>query len=295
MPFASPTEAATWLADTATAFMGGPDNDIRLPGTHEPAFGLPLMGVAAGDDPIWDSYKTHVGPFHWTPAEAFALAYPGETVEPSELAVVSWVLPQTEATRKDHRKETLMPAERWVRSRIFGEDVLRGVQKRAVAALHEKDVQAFAPTHISEWKSLTSEQFVFASNWSERHAAYAAGLGTFSLSDGLITPKGMAMRVTSIIARLALPVTERPYTSYQEYCLFYSFGTCGVCMKRCPADALSAQGHDKHKCKAYLDTTWAHVRENWHFEGYGCGLCQVAVPCEKGIPPRPKTANRQGA
>jgi epoxyqueuosine reductase QueG len=27
--------------------------------------------------------------------------------------------------------------------------------------------------------------------WSERHAAYAAGLGTFSLNDGLITDKGL--------------------------------------------------------------------------------------------------------
>lgn len=294
MSFASSVDAALWLTETATAFMRGPDNDIHLPGTHEPAFDLPLVGFAAGDDPIWGSYKKHVGTFHWTPAEAFAHAYPGETAEPSELTVVSWVLPQTEATRKDHRKEKLMPSERWSRSRIFGEKfVLQGLQKYMVAALREKSVQAFAPMLISEWKNMPSEQFVFASTWSERHAAHAAGLGTFGLCDGLITPKGKAMRVTSIIVRLALPVSERPYANHQEYCLFYSSGICGVCMERCPAGALSAQGHDKHKCKAYLDTTREYVRKNWHFEGYGCGLCQVAVPCEKAIPPRPKSANRR--
>jgi len=36
-----------------------------------------------------------------------------------------------------------------------------------------------------------------ASSWSERHAAYAAGLGTFSLNDALITPKGIAHRLGS--------------------------------------------------------------------------------------------------
>ena len=37
------------------------------------------------------------------------------------------------------------------------------------------------------------------SKWSERHAAYACGLGTFGLSKGLITEKGMAGRFASII------------------------------------------------------------------------------------------------
>jgi hypothetical protein len=34
----------------------------------------------------------------------------------------------------------------------------------------------------------------YASSWSERHAAHAAGLGTFGLCDGLITAKGKAMQ-----------------------------------------------------------------------------------------------------
>lgn len=296
MSFASPNDIAAWLTDTAAAFMRGPDNDIHLPGAQEPAFDLPLIGFAAGNDPIWDGFKEHVGSFHWTPAEAFAHAWPGEVAEPSELSVVCWVFPQTEATRKDHRKEKHLPSERWVRSRIFGEEfVLHGLQKHMVAALREKGVQAFAPTRIDMWKGVPSEQFVFASTWSERHAAYAAGLGTFGLCDGLITRKGKAIRLASIIVRLALPASERPYTDYQEYCLFYSSGICDACMKRCPADALSGEGHDKRKCKAFLDETRQYVKDTWNFAGYGCGLCQVAVPCENSVPPRPKTVSRPGA
>ena len=56
------------------------------------------------------------------------------------------------------------------------------------------------------------------SNWSERHAAYAAGLGTFGLCDGLITQVGKAVRVGSVVAQVAVPASKRPYGDHQAYC-----------------------------------------------------------------------------
>jgi hypothetical protein len=50
-------------------------------------------------------------------------------------------------------------------------------------------------------------------------------------------------------------------------------------------DAITEEGHDKKKCWAHAGGTCAeYVKEHFGFEGYGCGLCQVAVPCESGIP-----------
>ena len=290
MLFASPSEAAAWLTETANVFMRSPENDIHLPGTHEPAFDLPLIAFAAGNDPIWEKFKEYVGPFHWTPQEAFSLGYPDENVDPSELAVMVWVLPQTDATLRDHRRETKLPAERWVRSRIFGENfVNNGLRRHMLKELHASGIQVVAPFILDAWKGMPSDSYVFSSTWSERHAAYAAGLGTFGLCDGLITPRGKAVRVGSVVVRLDVPIHERPYTHHQEYCLFFSSGTCGVCMKRCPVGALSPQGHDKRICSAYLDdVTIPYVSNTWNFNGYGCGLCQVAVPCERRIPPRGK-------
>ena len=66
--------------------------------------------------------------------------------------------------------------------------------------------------------------YVFASLLSERHAAYAAGLGTFGLCDGLITPKGKAMRCGSVVARIQIAATPRPYEDHHAYCLFYAKG-----------------------------------------------------------------------
>ena len=123
------------------------------------------------------------------------------------------------------------------------------------------------------------------SKWSERHAAHAAGLGTFGLCDGLITLKGKAMRTGSVIARIDIPPSARPYDTHHAYCLFLSEGTCGRCMSRCPVGAISEAGHDKLKCVAHLfPTTSNYVESNFGFKGYGCGLCQTGVPCESTIP-----------
>jgi epoxyqueuosine reductase len=50
--------------------------------------------------------------------------------------------------------------------------------------------------------------------------AYAAGLGTFGLCDGLITACGKAMRTGSVAARLEIDALSRPYDDHQAYCPF---------------------------------------------------------------------------
>ena len=55
-------------------------------------------------------------------------------------------------------------------------------------------------------------------------------------------------------------------------------------MQKCPAGAITEKGHDKQRCSDYVDTTHAFVEEHYHFKGYGCGFCQVGIPCESRIP-----------
>jgi epoxyqueuosine reductase QueG len=121
---------------------------------------------------------------------------------------------------------------------------------------------------VSNWTIVNSQRFSYASSWSERHAAHAAGLGTFGLCDGLITAKGKAMRVGSVVAKLSIEATPRPYSDHRAYCLYFDNGTCGKCMK----------------CRQHLARSREYVKKTYKFEGYGCGLCQVGVPCEAGIP-----------
>ena len=53
-------------------------------------FEKPLIGVAAGDDPYYDFLKEHIGEFHWSPAEVFALKY-GQGTDPSSLRVICMI------------------------------------------------------------------------------------------------------------------------------------------------------------------------------------------------------------
>lgn len=280
-----PSKLKDWIEHVIQEFMADSHENLLQYGKNEKAFDEPLIGFSRGDDPIYESYKEHVGPFHWTPMEIFNQTFPDLTVKSEELTVISWILPQTRATKSDNCKETFYPAERWARARIFGEEVNVNLRKHVVNALQQNGHEAVAPMLASQWEMKKSEQYVIASTWSERHAAHASGLGTFGLCDGLITPLGKAMRTGSVVARITIPPTNRPYTDHQAYCLFFSKGICGKCIPRCPVSALSEDGHDKLKCYAHLKpVTSDYVKSEFGFDGYGCGLCQTKVPCESKIP-----------
>ena len=224
------------------------------------------------------------------------LFYKEIDIQPDELTVVSWINPQTEATRKDHREKLKepaamrMPSERWVRNRALADDrVNEGLRRYLVESLRMLGVQSVAPVQLAEWSRQPSEKYTFASNWSERHAAFAAGLGTFGLCDGLITPLGKAIRVGSVIVRHKMPITPRPYTHHREYCLYFSSGTCKKCMERCPVGAISSEGHNKVVCRAFVhEKVPPYIREQWNIKGHACGFCQVGVPCESRIPVKAK-------
>jgi epoxyqueuosine reductase len=277
-------DKANWIENIIKRFVDeSPENTLRNK-ENERAWAEPLVGFSSGADPLYQFYKKHIGEFYFTPLELFVKTFPKAKVTADQLTVVSWILPHTETTKKEHRKETRFPTDRWARARIYGEEFNDKLRKYVVATLTKEGHRAVAPALSQLWGTRPSKKYHVVSNWSERHAAYAAGLGTFGLCDGLITKKGKAMRCGSVIAEVDIAPSERPYTDHHAYCLFYSKGTCGKCIERCPAGAISKAGHDKRKCGDYLDMTRGYVETNFRFKGYGCGLCQTGVPCESEVP-----------
>ena len=125
-----------------------------------------------------------------------------------------------------------------------------------------------------------------ASTWSERHMAYAAGLGTFGLSDGLITARGIAHRCGSVVVNAKWPASPRRFRDHHEYCSYMRDESCGVCIERCPAGAIGPDGHDKDRCSEYFEVRLAEwtKRPGYMGEYVACGLCQTGVPCESCIP-----------
>lgn len=208
-------------------------------------------------------------------------------VKDKELSVICWALPQADATKQDMKNARLYPARRAALSRLSSDTINRELAKHLMQALNKKGYQAVAPGQSPYWENKISEKYGYASSWSERHAAYISGLGTFSLTDTLITERGTAVRLGSVIARISLSPTERKYSDYREYCLYCASGGCGACINRCPAGAISVEGHDKTKCRQYQrDFTSKYLRENFDITAGYCGLCQFDIPCESCIPAR---------
>jgi len=244
----------------------------------------PLVGFASGDDPLFRRYKMIIGKFHHTPQEIFNLTF-GKSKSPRSLSVISWVLPASEDIRKSNRKGVKYPSLLWAHARDFGEQFNVKLRGYLISVLKEKGYRAVAPMTSSFWRQVKSLRVGFASTWSERHAAYACGLGAFGLSDGLITPKGKAIRVGSMVTDLPLRPSEKVYRHHQANCLFYFNKTCKACAGRCPAGAITSKGHDKEKCFEY---SYGVVRRDkmkeYGVSITGCGLCQTKVPCEFEIP-----------
>lgn len=266
------------------------ENALKGPFNDEPAWDRPVVGFCRGDDEIFETFKEVVSDYHWSPLEIFRKTFPDNEVEPKDLSVISWILPQTSKTKDDNARENRLPAERWVRSRIFGEIFNDLVRKETVKALTDLGYSAVAPVISEGWSRVDSKKYVFASKWSERHIAHACGLGTFGLCDGLITPVGKAVRFGSVVVNMKLPKAHRDFETYYDDCPFLKDGKCGVCIERCPAGAITEKGHNKRLCKDYINNVVnPYVKEVWGLEEgeIGCGLCQTGVPCESQIPGRP--------
>ena len=277
-----------WIIDTIQNYVvHSPKN--RFPFYDSPIWEKPLVGFSSGADELYQFYKKDIGDFYQTPVEVFSEAFPGTDVPAEDLTVISWILPQSTYTKEQHRRESKMPSHAWVYCRMYGEEINKALCSYMVEQLALKGVVATSPyLNNPRWQRMVSDKYGESGTWSERHAAHVSGLGTFSLTDALITPVGMAVRIGSMIAKGAWEPTLRPYRSHNEYCLFYHDAKCTACISRCPVDAITEQGHDKWKCKAYgREQCKPYSMENYHLEIHSCGLCQVDVPCESCIPKLP--------
>jgi len=234
----------------------------------------PLVGIARAKDPYF---------LEFTKPEVIGDVFrtPTDWLDGAE-SVVSYFLPFSEAVRKSNRTPGL-PSQEWLHGRFQGEDLNNEARRFMVSLLNEEGYRAVAPTLDAKFVQTAD----FRSSWSERHVAFVAGLGTFGLSRGLITSKGMAGRFGSIVTDLEITSTPRPYSSRFEYCLFLSGkAPCRACIERCPAQAITDKGKAHPPCSSYMrrEDLVQEVKSKFGYRYVACGKCQTGVPCESRIP-----------
>ena len=261
-------------------------------------FSDPLVGVARGNDYIYKKFKEVVDQEHLTPLELW-IAEGKNEVDSSELRVVSIVFPYVDKIRTGSKNttkkgRTLLPAEIYCVGRNYANKFKQDMCRKSIEYYKKKGYDAVAGMLSEAYTLRTKERFY--STWSERHNAFAAGLGTFSLSDALITEVGCNVRLASVVTNAPLDVTPRKSDDPFANCLYYAKGTCRKCEERCPGNAIDAEGHDKNQCYFYgrvvarkilariepiLKPHWRRI-DGVYKEQYppvGCAFCQFDVPC----------------
>jgi len=224
----------------------------------------PIFAFGAADDEIYAKYKDAgvIGSHFMTPAEWLA------GVE----TVISFFLPFTDRIKNTNALNNEWPCDEWLHGRYEGQIFLQDLSLHIQKQLCDAGYECIIPSLETRFKIIDKS----IPNWSERHAAFTCGLGTFGLSKGLITEKGMCGRFGSLLTNLKLESDIRSYTEVYEYCTM-----CGACIPRCPVNAISKGNKVSSLCAAFL----SKVHEK-HTPRYGCGKCQVNVPCQSGIPGR---------
>ena len=229
-----------------------------------------LCGVATADDEIIRKLKLNV--------EANIDVMQPEEWLPGAKTVLSFFLPFSKWITEENIGGT-WPADSWMHGRIEGQKFINAAFSALADEIRAEGHEAIIPTLDPRMKVFMKyagyPESKFTCNWSERHTAYAAGLGTFGLSRGIITEYGMAGRLISIITTMHVPPTPRQYTDLLEYCI-----KCGVCIQNCPPKAITLENlKNHHLCDEYL----VDIREKEE-PYYGCGKCQCDVPCAYSRP-----------
>jgi hypothetical protein len=291
----------------------------RLPlefGGHR-IFKDPTIGVSAGNDPIISKFKEVVTPAHLTPAEMWSKSasskrstqddspigrpipdagtWTGLADLSAKIKVLSIVFPYTESILEDgrrssHRTPLTGLALNWAHA--FHTEVYEKTPQFFV----ENGCRVMVPQKsrfYSVLLKLSSPHVV--SVWSERHYAFAAGLGTFGLAEHLITEHGCNVRLASFITDAPLEITPRVNDDPFANCLYFARGTCSKCVARCPGRALTKDSHKKLLCELTRQRESARVRgeiapflkpitRRFMYVPVtecpiGCAICQYDVPC----------------
>lgn len=115
--------------------------------------------------------------------------------------MVSYFAPFSDFVVEGNKRDAVDVGNGWLYARVEGQAFLTEVNRFLERWFRERGYRAVAPYASAGFRyvfeagtnaEIADKSLSFTSNWSERHVAYVCGLGTFSLSKGLITERGVS-------------------------------------------------------------------------------------------------------
>lgn len=219
----------------------------------------PLIGFADSNNELFYKFKGMIDEKYLLPSD----------ILPSSKTVVSYFIPFTKEMVQTNFGGRI-PSKQWAVAYVETNKLLGELGEYLIIELNKLGVKANMPKF--PLPGFDSEKVI--SYWSQRHVAYAAGLGTFGINNMLITNEGCCGRFGSIVTDLEV---EHNIALTSERCLYKAKGICSKCVDGCPSKALSVNEFDRHKCyellleydKLFSDIELSEV----------CGKCLANVPC----------------
>lgn len=215
----------------------------------------PLIGYAGAQHPMIRSLRTLVSETHYMP----------EDILPNPTVILAYFLPFREEIGRGNEGGVL-PSKVWAQAYTDTNTMFPILNRHLQQMIEGWGYHAATPEGIG---TLGADRIY--SNWSQRHIACAAGLGTFGVNNMLITKDGCCGRYFTLVTDLPIE-PDSPLKG--ENCLYKRNGSCGLCVRRCPAGALHCDApFDRGAC-------YAQLRDNeTDFAEKVCGKCVVGLPC----------------
>ncbi len=222
----------------------------------------PIVGYASANDPLYEQLDEIIGQ---------PQVHPKVFLDTAKTVIV-YFIPFSKDTVKSIQGDKVI-SKAWSESYCNANEILGQIAKNLYEQLKNKGitVKSEPPTYTNA----SYDSVNLSAKWAHKSSAVIAGIGTFGLNHLLITEKGTAGRLGSVIMDAEIEPTKAKKSSH---CLFYKSGTCKVCVTKCPSGALSEDGSfDRFRCNAYLDGKNIHEREQ------GCGMCSSGPCAMKGF------------
>lgn len=235
----------------------------------------PLAAIVPVGAPGFGRLKQAVSPTHLLPEDVLSGAK----------SVISFFIPFADRI-VDSNTVPGPASEAWALSYIQTNDLISRIGADLEEMLRSSGAESgrIPATHNFDENRLISD-------WSHRHIAWTASLGSFGINNMLITEAGCCGRFGSLVTSYAFPPEEyAPSAPAPERCLHKLRHSCGLCRKRCPAGAWENGRFDRHRCYARcLENSRLHQRL-----GYAdvCGKCLAGLPCSTRDPSAPPVPPR---
>lgn len=226
---------------------------------YETMWEEPLIGFANSNNKLFSTYKEMIDDNYLLPKD----------ILPEAKTVVSYFLPFTKEMVKTNYGGDI-PSRDWAVAYVETNQLLGELADYLILSLKKEGIKA--DKAMFQAPGFDTEKII--SYWSQRHVAYAAGLGTFGINNMLITDKGCCGRFGSIVIDKEI---ESNSVLTTERCIYKNNGSCKKCIEACPSKALTDEGFDRHKCYELVqkyDKMFPDLGES-----EVCGKCLAYVPC----------------